>query len=245
MISPPETFNQNYQRHLNHLQLKGHRPKTVDAYARAIRRVGEYFGYEINDLSEEQLLRYFTDLLQTHSWSTVKLDLCGLKFYYAFVLRKPWTAVDLIKPPRAQRLPDILTVEEANRLFMATDRLSYRVFYFTIYSMGLRLGEGLRLQIGDIDAERKRVHIRNAKGNKDRLVTLPQATLELLRRFWQVHRNPVLLFPSRATGLKGAGSAVIPMDRAGIQAALRRVAQQCGLKKRSRLTACATAMQPI
>jgi site-specific recombinase XerD len=245
MISPRETFDQNYQRHLNHLQLKGYRPKTIDAYARAIRRVGKYFDYAINDLAEEQLLPYFTDLLQTHSWSAVKLDLYGLKFYYAFVLRKPWAAVDLIKSPRVQRLPDILTVDEAKRLFMTTDRLSYRIFFFTIYSMGLRLGEGLRLQVGDIDAERQRVHIRNAKGNKDRLVPLPQATLELLRRFWQVHRNPVLLFPSRATGLKGAGAAVVPMDRAGVQAALRRVAQQCGLKKRSRLTACATVMQPI
>jgi len=39
--------------------------------------------------------------------------------------------------------------------------------------MGLRLGEGLNLQVGDIDATRMRVHIRNAKGNKDRLVPLP------------------------------------------------------------------------
>ena len=60
MISPRKTFDQNYQRHLNHLHLKGYRPKTVDAYARAIRRVGKYFDYEINDLAEEQLLPYMT-----------------------------------------------------------------------------------------------------------------------------------------------------------------------------------------
>jgi integrase len=46
------------------------------------------------------------------------------------------------------------------------------VFYFTLYSLGLRLGEGLNLQVGDIDASRMRVPIRNAKGNKDRLVPL-------------------------------------------------------------------------
>jgi len=50
--------------------------------------------------------------------------------------------------------------------------LSYRVFYFTIYSLALRLGEGLRLEVGDIDALRQRVHIRDAKGNKDRFVPL-------------------------------------------------------------------------
>ncbi len=145
---------------------------------------------EIDDLSEQQLIDYFTDLLESHSWSAVKLDLYGLKFFYTHVLHKPWANVDLIKPPKAQRLPDIVTVEEAKRLFAATSTLSYRVFYFTLYSLGLRLGEGLRLQVGDIDAARQRVHIRDAKGNKDRLVPLPEATLDLLRRFWQVHRNP-------------------------------------------------------
>lgn len=188
---------------------------------------------------------YFTDLLASHSWSTVKLDLYGLKFYYTHVLRKPWVAIDLIRPPRTKRLPDIVTVEEAQRLFLATHTLSYRVLYFTLYSLGLRLGEGLRLQVGDIDATRQRVHIRDAKGNKDRLVPLPAATLSVLRRFWARHRNPVLLFPNRHGGLKGAQHAVTPLDRGGVQLTLRKVAAQCGLKKRSVRTACATATPRI
>jgi integrase/recombinase XerD len=109
----------------------------------------------------------------------------------------------------------------------------------------LRLGEGLRLQVGDIDTKRRRVHIRNAKGNKDRFVPLPDVTLDRLRRFWQVHRNPVLLFPNRHGGLKGASRAATPLDRGGVQATLRKVAVSCGLKKRSHPTACATVMLPI
>ena len=180
---------------------------------------------------------YFSDLVASHSWSTVKLDLYGLKFYYAHVLRKPWVAPGLIKPPKTQRLPDIVTVEEAQRLFAATRVISYRVFYFTLYSLGLRLGEGLRLQVGDIDAARGRVHIRDAKGNRDRLVPLPQATHQLLRRFWSVHRNPVLLFPSRQGGVKAAATATTPMDPGGVQTTLHKVITTCGLKKRSRRTA--------
>jgi integrase/recombinase XerD len=151
----PSDFNRLYETHLKHLRLKGLQPKTIEAYARAIRR--------IEDLSEPQLIEHFTDLLETHSWSAVKLDLYGLKFFYTHVLRKPWVAVDLIKPPKSQRLPDIVTVAEAARLFDATRILSYRVFYFTLYSLGLRLGEGLRLQVGDIDATRARVHVRDAR----------------------------------------------------------------------------------
>ena len=151
--STPE-FDRLYQTHLKHLKLKGLQPKTIEAYARAIRRVGEYFDHQIDDLTEAQLTDYFSDLMASHSWSAVKLDLYGLKFYYTHVLHKPWVMPDLIKPPKAQRLPDIVTVAEAQRLFQATRVLSYRVFYFTLYSLGLRLGEGLRLQVGDIDATR-------------------------------------------------------------------------------------------
>jgi site-specific recombinase XerD len=239
------TFKHHYERHLKHLRLKGLRPKTIEAYSRAIRRIGAYFDHQIEELSEQQLTDYFTDLLDSHSWSAVKLDLYGLKFYYIHVLHKPWVNVDLIKPPKARRLPDIVTVEEAKRLFMATRTLSYRVFYFTAYSLGLRLGEGLRLQVGDIDAARQRVPIRDSKGNKDRLVPLPQATRDRLRRFWQVHRNPVLLFPNRHGGLKGACSAITALDRGGVQTTLHKVVAACGIKKRSPPIACVTAMQPI
>ena len=155
-------FNKNYQTHLKHLRIKGLQPKTIEAYSRAIRRIGDYFDYQINDLSEQQLLDYFSNLLDTHSWSTVKLDLYGLKFFYTHVLHKRWVEVNLIKPPKVQRLPDIVTVHEAQRLFQVTKRLSYRVLYFVLYSLGLRLGEGLRLEVGDVDGQRMRVHIRDS-----------------------------------------------------------------------------------
>jgi site-specific recombinase XerD len=80
------------------------------------------------------------------------------------------------------------------------------------------------------------VHIRDAKGNRDRFVPLPQATHKALQRFWHVHRNAVLLFPNRHGGLKGAASATTPMDSGGVQSTLHKVVEACGLKKRSRRT---------
>ncbi len=154
-----------------------------------------------------------------------------MKFYHEHVLKKPWVAPGLIKPPKSQRLPDIVTVAEAKRLFAATRVVSYRVFYFTRYSLGLRLGEGLRLQVGDIDAARGQLHIRDAQGNRDRLVPLPHATHTLLRNFWQVHRNPMLLFPSRQGGVKSAATATTPMDPGGVQTNLHKMVDSCGLKK--------------
>ena len=90
MANYPEHFDRQYQSHLKHLKLKGLQPKTIDAYARGMRRIGEYFSYQVDALSEDQLSDYFTQLLASHSWSGVKLDLYGLKFFTVHVLRKPW-----------------------------------------------------------------------------------------------------------------------------------------------------------
>ncbi|OKY74313.1 MAG: integrase, partial [Desulfobulbaceae bacterium DB1] len=128
-------FNKQYQKHLKCLKLGGLQPKTIDAYARAIRRIGNYFDCRIDNLNSGQLLDYFTELLDTHSWSAVKLDLYGLKFFYSGVLNKPWEDIPLIKPPKTSRIPDILSVEQTEQLFAATKTLSYKVFFFTCYSM--------------------------------------------------------------------------------------------------------------
>jgi site-specific recombinase XerD len=197
-------YNHYYSLHCKHLKLQGLQPKTIEAYSRGIRRIADYFNGHLDDLSQDQLLDYFHDLLDRLSWSAVKLDLYGLKFFYTHVLNRSWVEIPMIKPPRSTRIPDIISVDEVQQLFLTTRRLSYRVFFFTIYSLGLRLGEGLRLQVGDIDATRLRVHIRNAKGNKDRLVPLPLKTLKVLRRFWSLHRHPVFLFPNRKRGLEYA-----------------------------------------
>ena len=204
-------------------------------------RAAAYFNHQIDDLTKIQLTDYFVHVLDTLSWSTLKHDLYGLKFYYAKVLDKPWPGDDLVRPPKSFTLPDIITVPQAQQIFMATRELSYRVFFFTLYSLGLRLGEGLRLRVGDIDADRMRVQVRNAKGNRDRFVPLPKNTLQVLRRFWATHRNPALLFPNRQGGLKKSHLATTPLDRGGVQTTLRLVTQTCGFKKNSPHTVCATA----
>jgi integrase len=240
----PEPFAQLYRQHLQHLQLKGLRPKTIEAYARAMRRIGSYFDFQVSALTQVQLVNYFTRLKAEHSWSGVKLDLYGLKFFTEHVLGQPWQMPGFIRPPKVSRLPDIVSVAQAQAIFDHTRVLSYRVLFFTLYSLGLRLGEGLALTVADIDADRMRVQVRSAKGNRDRFVPLPEQTLAVLRRFWALHRHPKLLFPNRAAGRLGACRAASALDRGSVQRTLARVVQELGLKKRSRPTACATATPP-
>lgn len=224
-------FKKYHSQLLKHLRLQGLQPKTIDAYERAIKRIYTYFKGNIEGLSQDQMLDYFDQLLLSHSWSGVKLDLYGLRFFTLHVLNKPWINVPIIKPPKSTRIPDIVTIKQIQLIINSTTKLSYKVFFFTIYSMGLRLSEGLNLKVSDIDGDRMRVHIRNAKGNKDRIVPISDLALSVLRKFWLTHQNPHLIFPNRARGLSKAYRATSPLDRGGVQKALKAVIKNIGLKK--------------
>ncbi len=237
-------FDKLYQRHLRLLKLQGKSQKTIEAYARAVRRIKEHFDCCPDKLTLKQREQYFSDLVKSHSWSTVKIDRNGLQFFWKHVLKKDWQWVNIVKAPKVRSLPDILTVSEIEKLIGATRKLRYRVFLLTTYSMGLRLSETLNLQVGDIDGTRKQVHIRRGKGHKDRFVPLPDLTYQALRALWSKHRNPCWLFPNAVGSPERIQSATTHMDRGGTQAAMKAVVQQCGIKKKSPSTRCATPWLP-
>ena len=92
----PEPFAQHYDCLLKRLKLHGMQPKTIALYSHGVRRAGVYFSYQIDALSRAQLTDYFVHVLEQLSWSTLKHNLYGLKFYYAHVLQKPWPGADLV-----------------------------------------------------------------------------------------------------------------------------------------------------
>jgi integrase/recombinase XerD len=238
-------FEVLYNKHLRALKLKGLSDKTIDVYSRAVRRIAHRYDCCPDNLTIEQLETHFAELVDSHSWSTVKVDRNGIQFFYKHVLKRDWSWINLIKPPKIKSLPDILTIEEINALIAAARKLRYRVFLLTTYSMGLRLGETLALEVGDIDAARKQVHIRRGKGHKDRLVPLPDLTYQALRALWAKHRNPRLLFPSAVGTPARIRNATTHMDRGGAQAAMAAVVKQCAIKKKSLFTPSGTVLPPI
>ena len=143
-------FDSLYQEHLNALKRQGKSKATIDAYSRAIRRISKHFHRCPDRLTVNDLKGYFTSLIESHSWSTVKLDRCGLQFFFKHVLAKKWQWVDIVKPPVVRTLPDILTPDELSLIINSTREARYQTFILTTFSMGLRLGEALDLKIGDI-----------------------------------------------------------------------------------------------
>lgn len=226
-------FEKLYQRHLRMLKLQGKSDKTRDAYARAIRRLRGHFDCCPDKITRKEFESYFAQLVDTHSWSTVKVDYWGIKFFWKYVLEKKWLWIHMVKPPKIKSLPDILTPSEIEQLIGKTRKLRYRVFLLTTYSMGLRLSEALSLQVGDIDGSRHQVHIRRGKGHKDRFVPLPDLTLHGMRELWCKHRHPKLLFPNANGPVHRVKYAKNHMDRGGAQKAMKVVVQECGIKKKS------------
>ena len=220
-----QRYNVLYEQHLTNLKLQGKRPATIDAYSRAVRRISAYFDRSPDTLTTDDLKAFFAQLIQTHSWSTIKLDRNGLQFFYRYTLDKQWEWLNIVKPPQVKRLPDILTPAQISKLINATKKQRYQVFFLTLYSMGLRLSEGLNLTVHDIDSQTMQVHIREAKGSKDRLVPLPKRTLYALRSHWLTHHHARLIFPGLGNGINS------PMDKGGIQKAIKQVLRDCNINK--------------
>jgi integrase len=95
--------------------------------------------------------------------------------------------VIISKSPKVHSLPDIVSVAKIARPQKATRHLRFRVFFLTTYCPGLRRGEALGLEAGDVNATVERVHVREATGSNDRFVPLRAWTLVTLRRLWQHH----------------------------------------------------------
>jgi site-specific recombinase XerD len=223
-------FQSLYQLHLSALTRQGKSESTIESYSRALRRIADFFDRCPDKLTRADLQGYFSSLIKSHSWSTVKIDRNGLQFFYKHVLNKQWEWLDIVKPPVERKLPDILTQAEIQLILNSTYELRYQTYLLTAYTLGLRLGEALNLTVADIDAQRSRVHIRQGKGRKDRFVILPNATLMALRRYWSTHRHPALIFPAGKNALDRRNASE-PMSRSGVQHAFQAIVKSCGIQK--------------
>jgi integrase/recombinase XerD len=121
-------FESLYAQHLRALKLQGKAAATADSYARAVRRVAAYFDRCPDQLSTEDFKNYFASLIDTRSWSLVKIERSGLQFFYKHVLGQAWLWVDMVKAPVVKALPDVLSLEEIARIVVGTRERRYQTF---------------------------------------------------------------------------------------------------------------------
>lgn len=219
------------QKMIEDMQLCGLSERTQSTYVLMVSQLAQYWGKSPDQLSEAELRQYFLYLKNEKqlSPSSFNVALCSLKFLYQQTLKQPWPILEWVKPPSEAKLPDILSLAEVRHLLGGLRQPVYRTCLNTIYACGLRLQEGIQLQVNQIDSGRMLVHVRGGKGNKDRYVPLPTHSLAQLRAYWVSHRHPVWLFPGRDDF--GRTTKNQPMDASSVQRAFAAALHESGISK--------------
>jgi integrase/recombinase XerD len=232
----PESRDQAILQRFNEdLQLKGMSERTIQMYTRAVRQLTTHYQKSPDRISDEELRQYFLYNKNIRKWSRTAstISLCGIKLFFTLTLKREWTTLRFVRPEKEKKLPVVLSREEVNRILNKVHFPHHRACLKVIYSLGLRIGEGTHLQVSDIDSPRMFVHIHRGKGNKDRYIPLPQRTLEILRAFYKMHRNPIWIFPAPGRGAHNLmPTAQYPVPISSIQIAFKEARIATGIKKK-------------
>jgi site-specific recombinase XerD len=214
------------------VELKDYRPPTKEAYVRCLWRLAEHYDGDPAKLTEDQLRRYFLFLREEQqcSPSIMKMAKWALRcFYRECVKATGWSVFDELRIAEPKTMPVVLSRAEVQRVLDAVREARFAVCLRLMYHCGLRVGEAVSLGVRDIFGRQNppRLHIRNAKGGKDRYVPLASAMVEELRAWWRTHRNPKLVFPSpahpkeRAVLSRSLSQTTEPMSVASVQEVFR------------------------
>ena len=224
-----------YQDLYNELRLRGKSPRTIECYTQHLLRLEKFYHKKpelINENEMREYLLYMKDV-KKYSEAFFKQAISAFRYYYQKTLHRKWNTLKFVYPKKEKKLPDVLSVKEVRLILSHVRQPRFHAILSTLYSMGLRISEGVQLTIADMDSARHLVHVRGGKGSKDRFVPLPEKTLFILRKYWATHRNPILIFP--ALGM-GGGRKHLPgnekyMSLATIQVALKKVVNELGIRK--------------
>jgi len=210
-------------RMMQDLKLAGHALKTQKTYVECIGLFAQFCWSP--EQGDQTVVRAWVEKLQKSQAGSQRLrqHFAALKFLYGKTLARPEQVAFLSWPKDPKRLPEVLTEEQVSKLLDALESPKYRVFFTTLYATGLRLREASHLQTGEIDAARGVIHVRQGKGNRERLAMLSPRLLAILRAYWKQERPAKpYLFPTKAGK---------PLDPDFARRVLHKAARAAGLKK--------------
>jgi site-specific recombinase XerD len=177
-------------------------------------------------LSEQDIRRYLLHQLEVEelSSSTVNQIFNALRFLYIELYKQPFRIGSIPRPKNEKKLPTVLDKEEVRKILDSIDNLKHKTIVMLICSAGLRVGEAVRVRVEDIDSRRKLIHLRGAKGKKDRYTLLSDVALEQLREYYRECQPTGFLFE----GAEGRRH----MAERSVQNVFERAVKAAGLHKR-------------
>jgi site-specific recombinase XerD len=207
------------------LALAGYSQSTQRMYWSDARALVVRFRKSATEIGRVELRQYVDELMASGvSPSRIKLHFAALKFLYEKTLGRPELVSFLSWPKQPKTLPRVLSPEEVASLFDALRAPKYRAVAMVMYGAGLRIAEACALEVTDIDAARRVIHVRHGKGNKPRDVVLSPRLLIALRLYWKLERPPLpFLFVGKGTRAMSPQSMRDAIKRARADAGLRGV----------------------
>ena len=223
-----------YKKLVEDLRLAGMAKRTVYGYVRAVRKLCDYHQTKPQNLSEADvrvfLLHQIVELEAASGTQSVLLS--GIKFFFRTTMPKDWKVLEQTKINYATTLPEVITQDQVFEMIDAAKSFRIKCFIWITYTLGLRVGEAVSLQVGDIDGRRMMVHIHRGKGAKDRYIPLPVATYHAMRAFWRTHRNPTFLFPAEGRDHQDGSTSTTAMSISTAQNAIKQITKQLNFGKK-------------
>lgn len=212
------------QKMMEDMQLHGYAERTRKSYAAGVASLAKHYRRPPDQLTEDDIRKFFLYLINDRkaARNTLKIYLCGIKFFYEKTLGREWQLFGLVMPAKSKKLPTVLSRQEVSAILGRVRNAAFKMVLTLIYVCGLRLNEAVRLTVNDIDGKRGQIRVRG-KGNKDRDVPLPEKTLEHLRNYWRTRRPSHWLFPARQ------GNRTI--SHSAIQKAFKAALRESGVRK--------------
>ncbi|MHC1630862.1 MAG: site-specific tyrosine recombinase/integron integrase [Methanotrichaceae archaeon] len=180
------------------LSIRKYSRRTIKSYIRINRDFLLFSGKRPEEIENKDVNEYLYYVVNQKkvAASTLNVIINALKFYYGEVLKKRF-AYEIKRPKKDKKLPVVLSQEEVSRILSSVANLKHRLILMLIYSAGLRVSEVVKLKPEDIDTERRLIHIKGAKGRKDRYTMLSEVVMETIRRYLKVYGQSKWLFPSQ------------------------------------------------
>lgn len=199
-----------YEAMKNKLIVKGYSPNTIKNYLYEFQLLLRLLKERsVNDLEKDHIQSYLLWLLKEQGCSETKVHTTvnAIKFYFEQVIERQKVVYDLPRPKKPFKLPSILAAEEIIQLILSVKNLKHKTLLMTGYSSGLRVSEIIHLKMTDIDSKRMMMHLRGAKGKKDRMVPLSNMLLNTLRSYYLAYKPKVYVFESHFGEMYSARSA--------------------------------------
>ncbi len=210
--------------YLQKLELKKYSNSTVKSYVHCFEHfINHYKNIALENLNEADIRNYLKILIhENRSNSYINQSINSIKFYYEIVLGMPNRFYAIERPRKEKKLPVILSKSETRTLIGNTNNIKHKCIIGLLYSAGLRRSELLNLKISDIDSSRMLIHVRGAKGNKDRYTLLSTNILDDLRIYFKEWRPKEYLFESMHNGKYSENSVAKIVANAAIKSKLKK-----------------------